>query len=471
MNITKEIREAHHELSDCSIRFLEFVEKTPHYLQRSNYTDLFGINLDEGPVQPWPTFINQHTKNRIQEAGISVFDLIKRIPARLFDNDVEKMSQYYEIPAAKIARYLQWASDRHLANIVARADFIFSPSSGVKCLEYNVSAGIGGWQLAFMEPYFLNTPVIAKFLQEYQVKTISNKLFSIFLENFLNPAIDAFSTREQEINIAVVSSMFGDITVFDIARFIKVKEFINKMYKDTLSIKHNELNLKGEILFCDLHNLNIVDNCIYYKAKKIHVLVEMYHGSVPPPILEVFKAGNVLLYNGPVTVLLSNKLNLALLSENEDSDVFTPGERKIIKKYIPWTRKIVPGEVTYGTERFKLEDFVLSHRETLVIKPAEGLAGEGVYVGRYTSAEEWEGMVELALLKKNWLVQEYIESYPYLYQCGEEGYAQYDSVWGIFVFGSEYGGGFLRIVNKEDNSGVINVHQGAEVTPLLEVEE
>jgi len=72
--------------------------------------------------------------------------------------------------------------------------------------------------------------------------------------------------------------------------------------------------------------------------------------------------------------VLSSKLNISLLSEHEDSDLFTLEEREIIKTYIPWTRKTVPGLTTYKGEPVRLEDLVTSARERLVLKPSQGYA-------------------------------------------------------------------------------------------------
>ena len=62
-------------------------------------------------------------------------------------------------------------------------------------------------------------------------------------------------------------------------------------------------------------------------------------------------------------------------------------------------------------------------------------------------------------------------SCPYLYQVGEQGCAPHHAVWGLFVFGSRYNGGFVRMLPEKGNQGVINSHQGAEESIILEVEE
>jgi hypothetical protein len=75
-----------------------------------------------------------------------------------------------------------------------------------------------------------------------------------------------------------------------------------------------------------------------------------------------------------------------------------------------------------------------------------------------------------ALSIRSWVVQEYIESPTYLYQLGENGYAEHHAVWGFFVFGSTYAGGWARVLPTANKSGVLNCHQGAKVSVVFEVD-
>ena len=52
------------------------------------------------------------------------------------------------------------------------------------------------------------------------------------------------------------------------------------------------------------------------------------------------------------------------------------------------------------------------------------------------------------------------------------GYIKHEVVWGLFVFGQEYAGGFLRIIPKTENiKGIINTARGAYETVFFEVDE
>jgi hypothetical protein len=460
MELADHAAEAHRALSYYSIKFLDFVEKNPGSLIRSNYSRLLEKNDESTLNQPWPTFISRSLRNRMETCSLSVFKLIKSIPQRFFGNDAMKISRYFEIPPDTIKRQLDGINDAYLDNLLGRGDFIFSPA-GLKCLEYNIGGNVGGWEIGMLESLSMSVPPVAKFLQDADVKIYNENVITILMAHLTDAALKQFPDPGPELNIAAATPyLTGDSGM--------IAAYFNQLYGETLAARGS--HLKGNIVFCHYEHLNVAGQYLYYNGKRIHSLIERYKGFVPPAIMEVFKAGNVLLYNGPIQTLLSDKFNIALLSEHEDSDLFTADEKETIKKYIPWTRKIAPGKITVGSDTFDTENYIISNRSDLVLKPSQGMAGEGILIGRNTPAQEWEKAIKRALVSKTWLVQEYIESYSYMYQWGEKDYKEHHAVWGFLVFGSLYAGILLRLLPVENRSGVINTHQGAEQSVVFEVD-
>jgi hypothetical protein len=462
MEITEDIIEAQKNLSTLNVDFLAYVEKNSDSLKRSSFK-LLELNDWLFTLQPWPTFVNKSTKETFQEAGVRLFNLVKRIPQRVFNNDPYKMSEYFGIPVNAVNIQLDGINDEHIDLLIGRGDFILS-STGLKCLEYNVSANLGGLQVPIWEALYLNTPIISRFIQELNVKINNENLIYLLLEHMVSGPLKKFPGNDIEINIAVSAEDYKEEDVENRSAI-----YLNELYEKILSSKNR--SLKGKVFLCNFPDLKVVDDCVFYKDKQIHVLFEMFHGIIPPRIMSAFRAGNLCLINGPVTSLLSNKLILALLSDYEVTNVFTGEEKEIIDTYVPWSRKIRPGETTYRGEKIDcLEHYILSNRENLVLKPSVGLGGEGVCVGRKCSQELWKTAVKAAINGGNWLVQEFIDSAPGLYQCGEEGWDLHDMVWGFFIFGSRYCGAWNRVMPKKSNKGVVNCHQGATVSVIFEVD-
>jgi hypothetical protein len=463
MEIRKEVIEAQGNLSKVNIDFFEYVEKNPNCFNRSGF-QLLELNDWLFTLQPWPTFISRETKKIFQEAGVKIFNLIKTIPRRVFNNDPHKISEYFNLPLTAVKIQLDGEDDEHIDHLLGRGDFIFS-STGLKCLEYNVSANLGGVTVPIWEKLYLNTPIIAKFLGEYHIKINNENLISLILEHVIDLPLKKLPGYDDEMNIAVIMNISSRGESHN-----RSEIYLNELYKKIFHPGNGNRKITGKVFMCDFRDLTVDDGYVFYKGKKLRVIIEMCHGVVPPKIIESFKSGKVYLINGPISQLLSNKLTLAVLSNYGNSDAFTAEEKEIIDKYIPWTRKITPGSTTYGNETIDdLEHFIGSNREKLVIKPSRGLGGEGICVGLKSSREEWEIALKRALKEKDWLVQEYVRSTPGFYQSGEEGYDYQDMVWGFFIIGSRYIGAWNRVMPGKDNRGVINCHQGATVSIIFEV--
>jgi hypothetical protein len=462
MVITEEIKKNHQQLSNCSVQFLEFVENCPDSLIRSNFSALEWHDK-KIKLQSWPTFINRNRKKDMETASIQLCKLIKQVPRRIFKNNPDKISHYYRMPLDIVKIQLDTSNQEHIDQLMARGDFIIS-SSGLKCIEFNISSDLGGLEKPIWESMYLNTPIISRFLKNNQVQIKNTNLLAVLLRHLIDIALAKWP-RQKEINIAFV--------IPGCKESFRNKElsYLKQSYQEVLRVKNK--HLQGQIIFCDYHYLSTAANGVYDEGKKVrvHILIELYTGMVMPEILECFRQGNILLYNGPITRLLSSKLNLGLLSENENSAIFSDEERKIIQTYIPWSRKIDTIDTNYKGTKIRLDNFLLSNKEKFLIKPSEGAGGMGVCVGKNATAAQWQEAVRLAISQKNWLIQEYIQSLPYLYQTSEIGYGEHDVIWGGFVFGSEYVGEWVRLLARKNSTGIINRLQGAEEGIVFEVEE
>jgi hypothetical protein len=458
MEIPGELESILKQLSKVNIDFNEFVTKTPDSLKSISFDGMKQTG-DSYKLQAWPTFINPQAKALFLEASVKVFNLVKSIPARFFANDPNKAAVYYEQPAAVLNVQLEGINDAHLANVVGRVDFILS-HSGLKCLELNVSTYTIGWQYPVWQSLYLNTPVIDKFLKDYRVKINNENYPGLFLEHMIRLASPLAGP---ELNVAMAMEVY----IEDPQNKNPFLENLKQLYPGKLA----RSGLSGQIFMCDFPHLEYSDNKVYYHGHRVHGLIELSHGIVAPGVMKAFNSGNIRLLNGPVTGLLSNKLNLALLSEHEDSDIFTAEEKETIKNYIPWTRKVIPGETLYKGEKIQMENFLIANKDKLVIKPSLGLGGQQVSIGQAIFRKEWEYIVGAALRKRTFLVQELVDAPRFLYRSGEEGCAFHDTVWGVWLLGSQYGASMVRLLPAAKSRKVVNAAQGAEVSAVFEVDE
>jgi len=236
-------------------------------------------------------------------------------------------------------------------------------------------------------------------------------------------------------------------------------------------LQKNHPQFRGQVFFADYSQLKEQGQHLYALGKRVGVIIDVVGMVFPISIIQMVQKKNLFLINGNISGVLANKLTVAILSTFQDSEYFSPLEQSIIRKYIPWTRKVVDSHVDYKGVSVPMRSFLKQNREKFVLKPAIGLGGEDVFLGNSVTQASWEALVDQALAQPAWLVQEYIEPLPLVFQAGEEGWEFHETVWGLFAFGDEYINGFLRVLPKSRNSGVVNCKQGATLSTIFVVDE
>jgi len=461
MQSIDQLREKAVRFSDLQDRFYDYARENPAVLEASNYVGLEN-NDPLHRLQPWPTFISAAVKEEFQRCSVGLFHLLRSLPARIFNNDPQKISDYFEIPIQLARLQLSNVSAVHLDNLLGRGDFLSSPT-GLKCIEYNVSASLGGLQVPMWEALVHKTPVLTRFFSRENVGIRNRNMLRVLLEHIISAG-----GAEAEDTATAVNTLLVAVGVEDNSSNSDLA-YLKHLYREVTA--HMPGNLHGDIFMCDFKHLEITDGCVFYKGKKIHIMVELNNGIVSPEVLDVFKAGNIRLMNGPITALLSNKLNMALLSDPRYHDSFSASEIQLMEDCVPWSRKLVPGTTSFHGKQVGLAECVLQQREQMVLKPAIGYGGTGVYIGRFTSETQWRRLVDEALKSRNWLVQERCETVTGLYQAGDNGCQLHDLVWGFFVMGDSYAGAWARVMPAENSKGVVNCHQGARISIIFEVDK
>jgi hypothetical protein len=451
-------------LSACNARFLDFAGRNPAGLERRSFAALAQKNdLVPYPLQPWPTFV---TTRLIEEAGRmnnALVELIKSLPRRLFGNDPVKIADFYRVdPAYAAPLIVLLKDDLYMRGLLARGDYV-NTAAGFQCLEINVGGNLGGWKAPIWARLYAHVPLFERFIREEGIAYVHRSPVQLFFRHTLEQA-RATGLLDGRIDYAFVvpaGRRSGP----------EVQAVANHELRRALQ-KHAP-GVSGEVVVCDASELRLgPGDRLTWRGRRIHAVVEHTFGRCDRSVLQSLQAGQVNVYDGPVTELLEDKRNLALLSEHETSDLFDAAEREVIARHVPWTRVVHPGTTRYQGETVRLPDLLLARQEDLILKPAKAAKGEGVQIGRLLSPEVWRRGVETALATPDsWLVQAYVESLPYPYQHGEHGCADHDMVWGFFAFGPLYGGGFLRMMPKAGSRGVINAAQGATEGVLMEVEQ
>lgn len=459
MELSQEIIATHRDLSPASLQFLEYVRRTPGATCRREYpppTDPAWISGFPYPVQPWPLFVGEAKRRELERASSGVVELIRQIPGRLLDNDPERISAFYGLPEHIVPLLLD--PPNGLAGAVARCDVIDSPD-GVKCIEPNMAANLGGWELRYWADQRRKHSGFAGFCAELEAPPAYRDPARELLRHVVADTERQPEAQPGELNI--VLAVPGSFV--DAVRRTEAVE-LERLYQEVLGELGGGRRGKLVVTGYPQCDLTVRRGYLYRGNDRIHAVLEFTEPplSTPSEVYRVFKAERVQVYNGPLPGNLGSKKSLALLSEHEESDRLTAEERETIRRHVPWTRFVREGTARHRGETVSLLDLLAAHREDFVLKPALGSRGEGVMVGAHAAPEAWEQGLRTAAAEGRWLAQERVPSRPYLFQYGEEGAAPHDLVWGVFSFGGRYGGALLRMVPRGTKEGVINSARGAE---------
>ncbi len=153
------------------------------------------------------------------------------------------------------------------------------------------------------------------------------------------------------------------------------------------------------------------------------------------------------------------------------SDHFSPEERRLFHRHVPWTRLLSERRTTLPRGEGDLPEYVRRHREQLVLKPNRAYGGAGVHLGAHTEEGEWETLLAQALAvaddpERSWVVQEAaslpVAEFPVVDAAGRVHEEPFFVVYG-FAPTDEGVGTLCRVSQK----AVVNVAQHGGLAALL----
>lgn len=432
--------------------FIDFLKK--NYLNDINKSDFtYCTNpklLAEGGLQELPTFIEQSVIDDFSNIATELFKIIKSIPTVIFKSNTRTIYEYYDLKkfgiGLKCFDTVYHSSVDIIDSMVGRGDFIYD-ESGLKCLEYNVGTNIGGLQSKVLEPYYTNNKIISSFIVEKGLKVYANDTLKIgFMHKIKHTS-------------GFVKSLQGGINMVIFWNTIEGYEFLRKIYLQCLS----ELNLKGDLFNAQNQDLDIQPDGVYLDDVKIHAIIDQGILIKDNRVYDFIKKRLIVIYNGPLGYILTNKINLALLHDKRFNILFSKDQLSLIKKYIPYTVRI-------ENDNKELIDILLKERSDWVIKKGIGDRGKQVFIGKEQSDDNWNEILSEALKSRFWIAQRFCESIPFQYLKSNGGFSINKVVFGFFIYGDSYGGGLLRLLQK-DESLVINVANNASMSYILNAEQ
>ena len=185
-------------------------------------------------------------------------------------------------------------------------------------------------------------------------------------------------------------------------------------------------------------------------------------------LVAAYVAGDVTVVNSLRAKLLHKKMSLALLSDERYGALYTPAQRRAIRRHVPWTRKVREGHTTYAGRTVDLAEFILGAKDRLVLKPNDEYGGKGVILGWTVDRHEWEQTL-LTALTASYVVQEKVPvpRQPFPVLLDRMHFLDLAVDCDPYLFWGKVGGQLTRL----SSSALLNVTAGAgSVVPTYVVE-
>jgi hypothetical protein len=125
-------------------------------------------------------------------------------------------------------------------------------------------------------------------------------------------------------------------------------------------------------------------------------------------LVRAYKERAVCMVNSFRADIGSKRVIFDLLTDEKITAKFPAAERRAIKEFVPWTRLVQAAKTTYNNRTVDLPDFVMKHRNKLVLKPNDDSTDLHPVRGADVDEASWEKALRQAM-RTPFVVQEVVE--------------------------------------------------------------
>ena len=206
------------------------------------------------------------------------------------------------------------------------------------------------------------------------------------------------------------------------SEFELFRDFFRQEGYEAEMVSPDQLEFKNDVLRRGNFEIDLV-----YRRVSVQEFLQRF--DLSHPLVQAYRARKVCIANSFRSELAHKKAMFALLTDEEVTAKFPAAERKAIRDHVPWTRLVSTVKTTYHGKKIDLPEYILKHRERLVLKPNDDYTGQGSFFGWEMNDASWDRALRQAV-RLPYVVQEKIEPaksvFPVLSDAGARvsGYAR-----------------------------------------------
>ncbi|MBX7150301.1 circularly permuted type 2 ATP-grasp protein [bacterium] len=246
-------------------------------------------------------------------------------------------------------------------------------------------------------------------------------------------------------------------TEFELFKEFFESKGLNCVIADPRDLEYSNGRLKHNGTAIDLVYKRILTNDCVEKPDETKALVDAYRNH------------DVCMINPFRAKLVHKKSLFAVLTHEQNRNLFNSDELSVIAKHIPWTRLICNENTIFNGRKIDLVNYISINKNQFVIKPNDEYGGKGVYLGKETNETEWNQIINDAVNGEPYVVQEIVKIPRAAFPIVDNHSIKYVNMvvdLDPYVFGSKTEGLLTRL----SSSSLANVTAGGGTTPTFVIE-
>jgi uncharacterized circularly permuted ATP-grasp superfamily protein len=318
----------------------------------------------------------------------------------------------------------------HRYAVSARFDG-FLTGDTLQLIELNAESPAGVAYADLLARVYLKTAPMTRFQADYQVIPPFGR--ETLLRSLLETYYDWGGTGLPRIAIVDWEGL-PTATEFELFQEFFAAAGLSALIADPRQLEYDQRGLSCGGAPIDLVYRRVATNELLEKLDQCQALVGAYRDH------------KVCVVNSFRAKYVHKKMLFAILTDYSNARLFDASERAMIERHLPWTRRVAPLRTLYRGRSVDLPEFILRHREQLVLKPNDEYGGRGVVIGWEVGADEWERRVSAAL-EDFWVVQERVGGELQRFAIWDSGLRYQDYLIDLdpFLFAGEVGGCLARL--------------------------
>jgi uncharacterized circularly permuted ATP-grasp superfamily protein len=386
-----------------------------------------------------PNLVSDWQYAAVNEASQTIYAALGQLERALLDD--EGLRRELDLDPYEEALALRDPGFR-AASPSARLDGFIGEDGVIRFVEYNAESPAGMAYNDELAQVFASLPVMKRFRAKFPCSVIPTR------GRQLAAMLRAHRSRSDRAPTIAIVDWRGLPTLTEFEMF---QRYFESRGIPTVICAPEDLTYSRGALRANGKAVNLV----YRRVLTSELLAK---NEVSRPLVRAYLEGAVTVVNSFRAKLLHKKMSLALLSDDRYAALYTAPQRAAIAKHIPWTRKVREGHTTYGDKVVDLGDFIIAHREQLVLKPNDEYGGKGVVLGWTIDQHEWEQSF-LTALESSYVVQERVPvpRYPFPVILGRMHFLDLSIDHNPYLFWGGVSGCLARV----SSSALLNVTAGA----------